>query len=141
MLLLEVLQDNDADLIRASAAAVLADPLAVTATFYARVFALRPGLRVLFPSDMQAQQAKLAHTLGAVLGALDDLDDLEDTLLRMGAAHRGYGAKPAHYALINQALIDTLAEFGGGAFGAEERQAWARLLTFIAQTMLRGARD
>lgn len=138
-LVLDVLKPEDVALIRDSAEIALQNPMAVTGEFYRRVFAARPGLRVLFPRDIAPQQRKLAQTIGALLEALDDIAGLEELLQRLGAAHRIYGAKAAHYPIVNQALMDALAAAGGIAFTAEHRAAWARLLTFVAQAMLRGA--
>jgi hemoglobin-like flavoprotein len=141
VLLLDGLSDDDIVLIRKGAAAALQQPMAVAEGFYRRVFAARPGLRALFPSDLRPQQHKLVQTIAVLLETLDRIDDLEELLRRLGAAHRWYGAKAAHYPIVNQALLDTLAETGGVDFTPAHRRAWTQLLTFVAQAMLRGAEE
>jgi hemoglobin-like flavoprotein len=133
------LDREDIAAIRESAAWALMDPLDWAARFYRRVFLLRPGLRVLFAADLEAQQHKLLLTLRALLDALDHVEDLEPRLEQLGAAHRVYGAKPAHYPIICQAFVDTLAETSRAGFTQAHRQAWMRLLAYVTSTMLRGA--
>lgn len=125
--------------IRESAALALRDPLDWADRFYRRVFAGHPGLRVLFADDHTPRQHKLLLTLRVLLEALDHIDDLEPRLHRLGAAHRIYGAKPAHYPIICQALVDSLAESAGAAFTSAHREAWRLLLGFVTRAMLRGA--
>lgn len=139
MLVTNGLKDDDVALIRAGAQLALGQPQLIAEGFYRRLFAARPGLRVLFPSNLRRQQLKLMQTLGVVLESLDDSEDLEELLRRLGAAHRMYGAKAAHYPIVTQALLDTVAEHGGGQFTAAHRRAWAALLLYIAQAMRRGA--
>lgn len=138
---LECLSEQDRAAVRESAGRVLAEPMAVSEEFYRRVFAARPGLRALFPADMHSRHHKLLRTLGALLDALERSEDRDGLLRRLGAAHRMYGAKAAHYPIINQALLDTLAQRGGAGFGEQHRQAWARLLAAVSHAMLRGAED
>lgn len=133
------LESREIAAIRESAAFALRDPLDWADRFYRRVFSARPGLRVLFAEDLAPQQNKLLLTLRALLEALDHIDDLEPRLERLGAAHRNYGAKPAHYPIICHALIDTLAESSGKAFTMTHRDAWRLLLGFVCRAMLRGA--
>ena len=138
-LVLDGLTDEDVAMVRDGALLALQSPMAVAESFYRRLFQARPGLRALFPPDIRPQQHKLVQTIGVLLEALDRIEDLERSLNRLGAAHRIYGAKAAHYPIVSQALLDTLAEHGGERFTRQHRRAWAQLLTFVAQAMLRGA--
>ena len=133
------LKDEDVALIRESAGFALAQPQLIAEDFYRRLFAARAGLRALFPADLRRQQRKLMQTLGVLVESLDDIEDLEEQLRRLGAAHRMYGAKAAHYPIVTQALLDSLAEHGGRPFTSAHRQAWAELLRYVAQAMRRGA--
>lgn len=104
--------------------------------FYARLFALLPAARAFFPADMTAQQDKLARTLVTVLDLFEQGRMPRRELRLLGARHRAYGAQPLHYAIVGQALSDTLAERAGEAFTAELRQAWHRLYASIVSEML-----
>ena len=50
-----------------------------------------------------------------LVGGLDEPDALLPTLHALGESHRGFGAKPAHYFTVGEAMIDTLAELNGAA--------------------------
>lgn len=138
-LLFDLLQPADHPRIRASLAPAAADPAGFARAFYARLFELAPGIRALFRGDMATQEMKLARTLVTVVGGLDQSEALVPTIEALGRAHRGYGTKAAHYPLVGQALIDTLAAYNGPGFDAETRAAWERLYAWVAQHMLHGA--
>lgn len=138
-LLFDLLVPTDHPRIRATLAPAAADPSGFARAFYARLFELAPGIRALFRGDMAAQELKLAQTLVALVGGLDQADGLVPTIEALGRAHRGYGAKPAHYPLVGQALLDTLAAFNGPTFDDATRAAWERLFAWVAQHMMHGA--
>ncbi len=92
--------------------------------FYARLFHRAPKLRSLFPLDMAAQGHKLMITLGLLVGSLDNPERLAAPLAHLGRKHAGYGAKPEHFAVVGQALLETLAEWLGEDFDGATRQGW-----------------
>lgn len=138
-LIFDLLTPADHPRIRATLAPAAADPAGFARAFYARLFELAPGVRALFRGDMAAQEMKLAQTLVTVVGGLDQAEGLVPTIEALGRAHRGYGAKAAHYPVVGQALVDTLAAFNGPAFDPEARAAWERLYSWVAQHMMQGA--
>jgi nitric oxide dioxygenase len=138
-LLFDLLSPDDHPRIRATLAPAAADPGAFARAFYVRLFELAPGVRTLFPADLSRQEMKLAQTLVAVVGGLDRSDGLLPTLHALGRAHRGYGAKAAHYGAVGRALLDTLAAANGEAFDADARASWERLYAWVAQHMVQGA--
>lgn len=138
-LLFDLLTPADHPRIRATLAPAAADPAGFARAFYARLFELAPGIRALFKADMAAQEMKLAQTLVTVVGGLDQAESLVPTIEALGRTHRGYGTKVAHYPLVGQALIDTLAAVNGPAFDDDTRAAWERLYAWVAQHMLHGA--
>ena len=71
------------------------------ALFYARLFATAPAVKPLFAhTDLQRQKQMLLSALVLLRNSLRDLDAVVPTLHRLGARHVGYGAKPAHYAVV-----------------------------------------
>lgn len=107
--------------------------------FYARLFALAPAARSLFPEQMAAQEDKLSRTLVTALGLFEDPKTLSRELRRLGARHVLYGAAPLHYMLVGQALTEALGTLAGDRFGPPERAAWQRVYGYIAAEMLMGA--
>jgi hemoglobin-like flavoprotein len=129
------------ELLRLGLDRVLADPARFGARFYARLFDLLPEARALFPSEQEAQQHKLVQALALLVRSLDRGESVEPLLRQLGQRHRHYGAEPAHYAVVGQALIDSLDACGEPALGPATRDAWGRLYAWVAATMLEGAAE
>ena len=53
----------------------------------------------------------------------------------------GYGVRDEHYAIVGQALLDTLAIGLGSAFTAEVRAAWTETYLVLAGVMQRAAAE
>jgi len=118
--------------------APIAEPAA--AIFYARLFALDPGLQPLFAhADIAEQGRKLMQALGFVVAHLRRPEALLPAVAELGHRHGGYGVRPAHYATVGTALLDTLAEGLGADFTPEVRGAWAAAYGLLAETMMQAA--
>jgi hemoglobin-like flavoprotein len=135
-----VLDADDQARVRATLAPVMADPAGFARDFYTRLFEHSPGLRHLFPADMQAQHRKFSHTVGVIVAGLEHADRMLPTLHALGEAHRRYGAKGAHFLSVGDALIQTLADRNGPGFEGESRLAWQRLYAWVAHLMQAAAR-
>lgn len=110
--------------IRASwAKAAQAAPMAAR-LFYGRLFRIAPETRALFAADMRAQGAKLIATLGFVVDHLDRPDVLTPAARELALRHVGYNVTADHYAPVGEALIWSLTELLGPAFGEAEKAAW-----------------
>lgn len=130
----------DAVPLRDSFAAAAADPRAFASDFYDALFELAPGIRALFPDDLQSQREKFAQTLATIVGFVDDPTPLVGSLRQLGIRHRGYGTQPQHYAPVGEALLRTLEARTPGGLPPEARQSWRRLYGWIVAEMLSGAR-
>lgn len=113
-------------------------PIAPTAAtlFYDRLFAVAPAVRPLFGQDITEQKRKLMDMLGAVVDGLDRLDTIVGDVQALGRRHAGYGAQPAHYDVVGDCLLWTLAQGLGDAFTVEVRDAWATAYGILATTMI-----
>ena len=109
------------------------------AIFYARLFELAPQVRALFKGDMTEQGRKLMAMLRTVVKVLDKPDVLVPAAERLAERHVGYGAQPAHYAVVGQALIDTLQTGLGDAFTAETKAAWLAAYGTLSSVMIAAA--
>jgi methyl-accepting chemotaxis protein len=110
--------------------------------FYARLFEVAPSVKPLFAgTDLKRQKGMLLGALVLLRKSLRDLDAIVPTLRALGARHVGYGAEPAHYTVVGEVLIASLAEIAGDAWRPEHELAWAAAFAVIADTMLSGARD
>ena len=109
-------------------------------TFYARLFAAAPAVRPLFAdSDLQRQKVMLLGALVLLRKSLRDLDAIVPKLRDMGARHVGYGAEPAHYPVVGEVLIASMAEIAGDAWRPAYSRAWADAYSVVAGAMLDGA--
>jgi hemoglobin-like flavoprotein len=113
---------------------------AVVDAFYVTLFESAPAVRALFPSDLRPQKGHLLAALTLVVRHADNLPSLAAPLREMGARHLRYGAQEAHYGVVRDALLATLAQFAGSAWTAELRADWTAALNAVAGLMLEGAR-
>jgi hemoglobin-like flavoprotein len=114
---------------------------AAAKVFYERLFALDPSVPALFASDMDKQGTMLMTTLSLVLHGLDRLDTIQPTVSGLARRHVCYGIEERHYALVGQALIETLATALGAAFTVEVRAAWQAAYGTLAAVMIKAAAD
>lgn len=111
----------------------------VSLKFYDRLFDASPSIRSLFPDDLTEQRRKLMYTLTLVVANLKNLDEIVPTIEALGRRHAGYGAEPAHYDVVGEALLHALAHGLGPAFTDEVKQAWIAAYGMIQTTMLKAA--
>jgi len=125
--------------LRHSFALALSGGLAFGETFYRRLFELAPEARSLFPTELGPQQHKLTQALHTLLRSLELPEALVPTLAKLGARHRVYGATPVHYAVVGEALLDTLSLAGPSPLDADTRALWMQFYGWVAAVMLEGA--
>jgi len=122
-------------LVKSSFASIAPAADAVASGFYARLFALDPGLRALFQSDMAEQRHKLMQMLSAIVDALDRPALIVDEVVALGQRHASYGVQAQHYTLVEQALLWALAQQLSERWTAEVEAAWRAAYTLVAGTM------
>ena len=128
-------------LIRIAAERLAQSPVPSTNAFYARLFEAAPSVRPLFPEDMFTQSEKLWKSIVAVVEYVEDLEALRPVLRDMGARHVHYGAEPAHYAVVAQTLVETLADIMGPSWSEDQEKAWTHVLGQVAEMMIEGAHE
>jgi hemoglobin-like flavoprotein len=107
--------------------------------FYARLFAAAPGVRPLFPDDMQRQKTMLLGALVLLRKSLRNLDAIVPKLRELGARHVAYGARPEHYPVVGTVLIASMAAVAGDDWKPEHESAWGAAFEIVAATMIEGA--
>jgi hemoglobin-like flavoprotein len=136
-----MLTTTQVELIQTSFQQVL--PIAETAgvLLCERIFTLAPETRSLFAADIRPHAKRLMAAVNVVVDGLDDLDDVAPMLVKLGARHVRYGARPEHFDVVGSALLWTLEQGLGEAFTPEVRDAWAAGWNVIAGAMLLGMRQ
>jgi hemoglobin-like flavoprotein len=105
--------------------------------FYDRLFTVAPRLRPLFKSDMESQGRKLMDTLSLAVTALRHPQSLDHLLYDTSKRHVGYGATPADYDLVGDALLWMLEQQLGKDYTPEVRVAWTELYGAVSGAMQR----
>ncbi len=131
-----MIESSDIDLIEATQQIFDDNGSVVAAAFYARLFDLAPDLRPMFSDDMAEQHRKLSATLVVAISSLRNWEALGPTLSALARRHVGYGVAPWHYAVVTQALLDTLTS--GGVDDATVA-AWNRGMSGISSHMIASA--
>lgn len=117
------------------------DPQLIGDVFYRRLFLLMPSLRSMFKSSMKDQYSKIVDTLSLIVSKLENLEELTEDIRQLAIRHAGYGVLPAHYKLVGDALLWTLAKGLGKEWTDEMDNAWLKCYTLLADTMILNAKD
>ena len=90
----------------------LVQPIADKAAklFYMRLFSLEPPVQRLFTGDMTEQGRKLMSMISVAVNSLARLESIAPAVQALGRRHAGYGVQKHHYAVVEAALIWTLAQ-------------------------------
>lgn len=114
-------------------------PIADTfvADFYEALFLLDPGLRVLFPEDLDGQRRKLKATLNVAIADLGK-PELLKVLRNLGARHVGYQATERDYGTVGAAFLSALTSHLAGNWNKQLEDAWTEAYALIATTMQSG---
>ncbi len=112
------------------------DPKIIGDAFYSKLFTDNPGIRKLFPSDMNRQYIKLVDMLSSIIMNLNQPEFVSADIVAMSKRHTGYGVKPAHYALVGTALLWTLKQGLGTDWNQDIEDAWTSCYTSLADVMI-----
>ena len=131
----ETMDTTHIALLQASFRAVETNAETLADLFYARLFALNPGLRTLFAHEAADQKQKLLNMLAVIVRGLDQLDVLLPAVRELGQRHAAYGVQAAHYRLVESALLWALEVTLAEQFTAPVRSAWTAMYGLLAQEM------
>ena len=108
--------------------------------FYERLFAAAPGLRTMFPGDMERQQRAVVGALVMTMKSLRSPSQLCLYLEGLGRRHVDYQATADHYPLVGALLLETMAEMAGDAWTPEIESAWTDAYAVVSGLMLSAGR-
>ena len=103
--------------------------------FYDRLFALEPSVRAMFKGDMKEQGRKVMSMITVAVNSLARLESILPAVRALGRRHAGYGVEARHYAIVEEALLATLAQGLGAQFTEEVETAWRTAYRALASTM------
>ena len=108
----------------------------LTQEFYRRLFELHPHLRRMFPTDIAAQEKKLADTLTAVIEGLRSPGAVRQKVQELGRYHAEKGVVAGQYAVVSRLLLECMADAAGSAWTQEIHSEWERALEQISAIMI-----
>lgn len=104
--------------------------------FYANLLSMDPGLERMFPSTRH-QAVAFAGVLTTAIKNLEHLQVLENYLSGLGKRHsRILGIEPPHFELMGVAFLKTLQDRFGVHCTVELEEAWSRLYSYLANSIL-----
>jgi len=117
------------------------DPHQIGNVFYSRLFLQMPSLRSMFKPSMKDQYAKIVVMLDLIVSKLHSLDEITEDIRQLAIRHTAYGVSPAHYKLVGDALLWTLAKGLGNKWTEETDAAWTVCYRVLSDTMINAAQD
>lgn len=104
--------------------------------FYANLLGMDPNLERMFPS-IKHQAISFAGVLSTAIINLENLKTLDAYLQNLGKRHsRILGIDPPHFELMGTALLKTFHDRFGSNFSLELERCWARLYSYLANSIL-----
>ena len=107
--------------------------------FYSRLFEIAPEVRPLFRRDLDEQKRKFMSTLAVIVGSLDDSSKLVPLIDTLAQQHRDYGIRPAHYAMVREALLWSLKRGLGEAWTPGVAASWSKAYGIVSGMMIEHA--
>jgi NAD(P)H-flavin reductase/hemoglobin-like flavoprotein len=122
-------------LVKQSFAYATSDSVAAMEYFYARLFAVNPAIRALFPTSMSAQRERMFTALTQVIWTVDAEPERTALLTQLGRDHRRYGVLDKHCGAFFAALRDTIQHGLGKSWTAETECAWRDATNYFTAAM------
>lgn len=108
---------------------------AIAHRFYTRLFESYPGVRSMFPPDIEAQEKKLLDSLITVVMLLKDPIKVVPMLRDLGHRHTKYGAKPEHYPIVCGLLLESMKAEFGAEWTQQLALEWTQTLELVSHHM------
>lgn len=112
---------------------------ALAQAFYRRLFLKKPELQAMFKTPMDVQRQKLIASLETIVLFLSEPSAQRAYLRELGRRHVAYGARPEHYALVIDTMIEAMDEATGGLLDPMVRNEWRDVLQLVSEWMIDGA--
>ncbi len=110
----------------------------LAAAFYRRLFERQPRLRAMFTQPLEIQQQKLFASLETIVRFLEEPASQRSYLRELGARHAEYGARPEHYDIVIETLLEAIDESLGGRLEPIIANEWHQVLRLVSDFMLDG---
>lgn len=119
-------------------ALIAGDPDRFARNVFARLFAMKPALRELFPAEMASARESFVDVVDHVLASIaapDGHGELVDFLAQLGRDHRKYGVVSEHYWLMYDALMSEFQYAFGTGWTAESEESVGQAMLLLTGVM------
>ena len=99
------------------------------------LFSFRDVPDLYSSAPLKRHALAVMNAVGLCIAGLSDLAKLVPVLTELGRKHLSYGVMPAHYDVVGQALIETLAAGLGAHFTPAARHSWTSVYATVAGVM------
>lgn len=110
----------------------------ITHRFYTRLFESFPGVRTMFPADTAGQEKKILDSLVTIVSLLKEPAKTVPMLRELGRKHSTYGAKPEHYPIVCNLLLDCMKAEFGTEWTPQLALEWTQALELVSYHMISG---
>ncbi|EIF43749.1 globin [gamma proteobacterium BDW918] len=107
--------------------------------YYLRLFQLSPDLKRHINSQADYKGRKLVALLGTAVHSLDNIDGLKVVVSSLGRRYAAQGLGDHHFALMCQALLETLEIALGDEFTGDVAAAWTAGGALLLETISESA--
>jgi len=107
--------------------------------YYLRLFQLSPELKRHINSQADYKGRKLVALLGTAVRSLNNIDGLKVVVSSLGRRYTAQGLHDHDFALMNQALLETLEMALGDEFSGDVAAAWAAGGALLLETLSESA--
>lgn len=105
-------------------------------SFYEKLFAIAPHLRLLFPGNLNNQSRKISKVMDLTIVHLESPKKIELMIERLGRYHKDILILPDYYDYMSQAMIETIKERMPEQFSKELEESWRAVLHYISKIMI-----
>ena len=103
------------------------------------LFRRDPGLRYLFPAELQDLKRRFGFMLGHLVRRLDRWDEIVPRLRNLGVRHVSYGVEERHYQTFGLALLEALERVLDISQDSQAGLAWKELYAQVSAEMISAA--
>lgn len=132
-----MLSQTDIELIQDSFSMAYKDKDALTRRFYARLFAVAPQTKMLFPVDQEKQRNMLAAVMAMIVKGLEHPEKLEPFLFKLGEAHAKLGVRAEYYHVFAEVFVESIVKSIGEQSDDRLEIAWGKAFEMITPEMKR----
>ena len=127
--------------LRATYERVRVQDIRLAVIFYDKLFAAAPQLRPMFKGDLDLQRNKLIQALDAVVRNFENPTENTAMLAALGQRHAQYGAKPEHYGLVVDLLVEAMSIVLAPDVDPKRLDEWRMALMLVSNQMIAAAEN